>query len=292
MGMQTRLQHGANSLKQEGKQVARNMTASPVMETLMRLGYIVRGLVYGMIGLLAFQVATGSGGSLTDPQGAIATLGKTPLGVAVLYAILAGLVGYALWGFIRALADPLHKGNDAKGIVMRIGYAVSGVSYLLLALATYGLITGSSSAAHNGAQTAQTQQTAASVLSKPWGPVAVGIAGIVVIVVGAIQVFQGINSTFDKQFDPYSLTPHQRKWIDRLGRFGTAARGVVFAMIGLFLFTAAYTHNANQAQGIDGVLNALLHQPSGPWLLGVVALGLIAFGIYSGMSGILLRFKR
>ena len=197
-----------------------------------------------------------------------------------------------MWGFIRAVADPLHKGSDAKGIALRVGYAVSGVSYLLLALATYGLITGGASAAQNGAQTAQTQQTAASILSKPWGAVAVGVAGIVVIVIGAIQVFQGLSNTFDKQFDPYALTPYQRTWIDRLGRFGTAARGVVFALIGFFLFSAGINHNANQAQGIDGVLKALLYQPFGQWLLGVVALGLIAFGIYSGMSGILLRFKR
>ena len=292
MGMQMRMQQGANNLKQEGKRAVKNVAATPLMETLMRVGYIVRGLVYGMIGVLALQVATGTGGSLNDPQGAIAALGKTSLGSVVLYAILIGLVGYALWGFIRAIADPLHKGSDAKGTVMRIGYAVSGVSYLLLAVATYGLITGGSSAARNGAQTSQTQQTAASILTKPWGPAAVAIVGIIIIVVGAIQVFQGINDTFDKQFDPYALTPHQRTWIDRLGRFGTAARGVVFTMVGLFLFSAGYNHNATQARGIDGVLSALLHQPSGPWLLGVVALGLIAFGIYSGMSGILLRFKR
>ena len=292
MGLQSRIQQGAHNIGQGGKRTARGVVASPLMETLMRLGYVVRGLVYGMIGLLAFQVATGQGGSLEDPQGAIAALGKTPLGSIALYGILLGLLGYALWGFIRAITDPLHKGSDAKGIVLRIGYAVSGVSYLLLALATYGLISGGTSAARNGAQTAQTQQTAASILSKPWGPVAVGIAGIVVIVIGAIQVFQGLNSTFDKQFDLYALTAYQRTWMDRLGRFGTAARGIVFTMVGFFLFSAAYSHNASQAQGIDGVLKALLHQPFGPWLLGVVALGLVAFGIYSGMSGILLRFKR
>ncbi|MEP6985762.1 MAG: DUF1206 domain-containing protein [Chloroflexota bacterium] len=290
--MQSGVKRGANSIKQMGDKAARGATTSPIMEATMRLGYVVRGLVYGMIGLLALQVAAGVGGSLDDPQGAIAALGKTPLGSVVLYAILIGLVGYALWGFVRAITDPLHKGSDAKGIAVRVGYVVSGISYLLLALATYGLITGATSGARNGAQTTQTQQTAATILAKPWGPAAVAIAGIVVIVIGAIQVFQGINSTFDKQFDPYALTPHQRTWIDRLGRFGTAARGVVFAMIGLFLFTAGLNHNASQAQGIDGVLNALLHQPAGPWLLGVVALGLIAFGIYSGMSGILLRFKR
>jgi len=291
MGMQT-VHRGATNIKNMGTKAAQEATTSRLMESLMRLGYIVRGLVYGMIGLLSIQVATGVGGSLDDPQGAIVALGKTPLGGVVLYGVLAGLVGYALWGFIRAAADPLHKGSDAKGIALRLGYAVSGVSYLLLALATYGLITGGGSAARNGAQTAQTQQTTASILSQPWGPVAVAIAGIVVIVVGAIQVFQGVNSTFDKQFDPYSLTPYQRTWIDRLGRFGTAARGVVFTLVGFFLFSAGYQHNANQAQGIDGVLSALLHQSFGPLLLAVVALGLLAFGIYSGMSGILLRFKR
>ncbi len=292
MGMQTQIQQDANKFNQGGKQLAGQITTSPLMETLMRLGYIVRGLVYGMIGVLALQVATGVGGSLDDPQGAIVALGKTPLGGVVLYGILIGLVGYALWGFIRALADPLHKGSDAKGIALRVGYVASGVSYFLLALATYGLITGGTSAARNGAQTSQTQQSTASILSNSWGPVVLGIAGVVVIVIGAIQVFQGIKSTFDKQFDPYVLTPYQRTWIDRLGRFGTASRGVVFAMIGLFLFLAALNHDASQAQGIDGVLNALLHQPFGQVLLGIVALGLIAFGIYSGMSGILLRLKR
>jgi len=262
------------------------------MESLMRLGYAVRGLVYGMIGVLALEVALGVGGSLDDPQGAIVAMGKTPLGAFALYGVLLGLIGYALWGFIRAVFDPLHKGTDAKGIALRVGFAVSGISYLLLAVATYGLISGGASAARNGAQTAQTQQTAASILSKPWGPWAVGIAALIVIGVGLVQVLQGVGPNFERQFEPYALSSEQRLWIDRLGRFGTAARGLVFTLIGMFLFMAALHHDANQAQGIDGVLSALLHQSYGPWLLGVVALGLIAFGIYSAMGGIWLRFKR
>ena len=91
MGTQTRVQAGSNSLEQEGKQAARAATTSPLMETLMRLGYVVRGLVYGVIGVLAFQVAMGAGGALADPQGAIVALGKTPLGGAVLYGVLVGL---------------------------------------------------------------------------------------------------------------------------------------------------------------------------------------------------------
>jgi len=60
----------------------------------------------------------------------------------------------------------------------------------------------------------------------------------------------------------------------------------------MFLFLAAYNNDPSRAQGIDGVLATLLRQPAGPWLLGVVALGLIAFGAYSIMSGVWLRLKR
>jgi uncharacterized membrane protein len=262
------------------------------METLMRLGYVARGLVYGVIGALAFQVALGVGGALADPQGAIVALGKTPLGGTVLYGVLVGLIGYALWGIIRGVFDPLHKGADAKGIAERVGFAVSGLSYMLLAFATYGLITGGTAAAHNGAQTAQTQQTAGSILSKSWGPWVVGLAAVIAIGIGLLQMFKGLRPNFERQFQPYALSSNQRKWIDRLGRFGTAARGVVFTLVGMFLFLAAYHHDPSQAKGIDAVLAALLGQPYGPWLLGVVALGLVAFGIYSAMSGLWLRFKR
>ena len=281
-----------NSLKQQGRRLVNAATISPVVETLMRVGYLVRGLIYGVIGVLAVQVAILGRGTVADAQGAIVTMGKTPLGNALLYVILLGLIGYFMWGVIRAVFDPLHKGSDLKGIAYRVGYAVSAASYALLAVATYRLITGVASAARNGAQTTQTQQATASILSYSWGPWVVGIVAVLLIAAGLAQIVQGVSRNFDQQFDPYALSSNQRKWIELLGRFGTAARGLVFAMIGLFLFLAAYHHDPRQAQGIDGVLTSLLHQSYGPLLLGIVALGLVAFGIYSVMSGIWLKFKR
>ena len=156
----------APNLEQLGKHAVRKTTTSPAMENLARFGYVVRGLVYVIIGVLALQVALGGGGALTDPQGAIVVLGKTAFGAILLYFVLAGLAGYGLWGFIRAFMDPLHKGSDAKGVVARLGYAISGVSYGLLAVATYGLITGGATAASSGAQTAQAQKTAGTILAQ------------------------------------------------------------------------------------------------------------------------------
>jgi type IV secretory pathway VirB2 component (pilin) len=283
MRTNSNLKRQAGNLKQEGKQVVHAATTSPLMEKLIRLGYVVRGLVWGVIGLLAFQVAVGSGGALSDQQGAIAAVGRAPAGKVLLYVVLVGLAGYALWGVIRAVVDPLHQGNDAKDIAQRLGFLISGISYGLLVLATYGLITAGASAASNGAQNAKTQQTVASILSQPWGPWVVGLVSVIVIGVGLLQIYQGFRRKFNHQFQLAGRTANMRKWIERLGRFGTVARGVVFTLVGVFLVLAAYHHDASQVQGIDGVLTALLHQPYGPWLLGVVAAGLIAFGIYSAM---------
>jgi hypothetical protein len=292
MSMNSRMRGRPDSVKGDVQKVANDATMSPVMEALMRLGYLVRGVVYGVIGLLALQVVVGGGGALTDTQGAIAAMGKTTLGGVLLYVILAGLVGYGLWGLIRAVLDPLHKGTDAKGIAERVGYAVSGISYLLLGLATYNLIQGGASAAHNGAQTAQIQQTAGTILSKPWGAAVVALGALIMMGVGLLQVYQGVHPGFDQQFKAYALNNSQRKWITRLGRFGAAARGLVFTLIGVFLLLAAYHNDPSRAQGIEGVLASLLRQPYGLWLLGIVALGLLAFGIYSAMSGVWLRLKR
>ena len=287
----SKIQGGANKLKNGVGNVTRHAAASPFMEGLERLGYVVRGVVYGIIGLLALQVVLGGGSKLTDTQGAIGALGSTPLGHLLLYVILAGLVGYGLWGLIRAIVDPQHNGTDAKGIGQRLGFAVSGISYLALAFATFNLIRGTS-VAQNGAQTTQLQQTAGTILSKPWGVWVLGLVALVMIGVGLLQVYQGLRRDFDQQFKPYSLTSNQRKWISRLGRFGAVARGLVFTLIGVFLFLSAYHKDASLAKGIDGVLASILHQPFGPWLLGIVALGLIAFGIYSALSGLWLRLKR
>ncbi len=267
--------------------MAWSASTSQVMESLMRLGYVTRGLVYGVVGLLALQLVLGGGGALTNPQGAIIIMGQTGLGKFPLYFILVGLFGYGLWGFVRAIADPLHKGTQPKGIAERIGYALSGASYLLLALATFSLIFGGAAA-----QPAQAQRAAAAVLAQPMGMLVLGVVAVIIVGVGLAQMYEGFRMEFGQQFNMYALTGNQRQWIMRLGRFGMAARGLVVALVGAFLLLAAYTRDASRVQNLDGVLSAILHAPVGPLLLGIVALGLIAFGAYSIMSGFWLRLKR
>jgi len=261
---------------------------SPLMEVMTRLGFGVRGLIYIIVGLLAVQVALGKGGALASPQGAIAAIGKQQSGLILLWVVLVGIISYSIWGIVRAVLDPLDKGHDLKGLLTRVGFLVSALGYAILAFYTYGYITGKSQSA-NGSQT---QKYIGLIMAMPWGRWAIGILGLIVLAVGLYQIYLGFTAGFDRQFRTYVLTPEELKLVTDIGRFGTSARGVVFAVVGGLILVAAYQANPSQPIGMDAALATLLHQPYGIWLLGVVAVGLIAFGFYSMLSALWFRLKR
>jgi hypothetical protein len=280
--------NSALGIKADVKRAGKKASYSPLMENLARLGYGVRGLLYIMMGFLALQVAFGNGGSPTDMKGAISALGKQPGGLVILWVILIGLVSYSLWGVVRAVFDPLHKGHDAKGLLARGGFLFSALSYALLIPGTYGIISGAGSASSSGAS----QQSISKIMSSPLGHWAIGLIGLAVIGGGVHQIIAGFNNSFDKQFQTYAMNAEEVKLATQLGRFGTATRGLIFALVGGLLCLAVYQSNPNQAIGIDTVLKTILSLPFGIWLLGIVAAGLIAFGIYSMLSAAWFRLKR
>jgi len=275
-------------IKAEVKKAGKKAEFSPLMETLTRIGYGVRGLIYITMGLLAVQVALGKGGALESPLGAIAKIGKQPAGMFLLWVVLLGLVSYTLWGVVRALLDPLHKGNDMKGLIERGGFLASAFGYAILIMPTYGYVTGSSLASKGS----QTQKMITSIMAMPWGRWAIGILGLIVLAAGLYQIYLGLKAGFEQQFQTYRLTPKEVKLVTNIGRFGTAARGVVLTVVGGLISFAAYSANPSQPIGMDTALATLLHQPYGIWLLGIVALGLIAFGAYSVLSALWFRLKR
>jgi hypothetical protein len=275
------------NIEAQGKRAAKKGTYSPIMERLARLGYGVKGLIYITIGLLAIQGALGKAKTPADQLGAIRTFSKLPFAQVLLWIVLIGLISYALWGVIRAIMDPFHKGTDTEGLLARAGYLVSAATYTSFVLPTYHLIMGGRS----GTGANQTQLVA-QIMSLPMGRFIVGLIGVAAIGAGIYQCYLGIESKFEKQFKPYTLTPENHRIAIQIGRFGTVARGIVFAIVGFFFFLAAYYASPGRAQGIDGALNYLDKQPYGLWLMGIVAAGLIAFGIYSLMTAAWFRFKR
>jgi len=288
MGKTKNGQSSIKSIKTKGKKVARKAAYSPLMDRLTRLGYGIKGFIYIAIGLIAVQSALGKSRTPADQLGAIVAFSKLPFADIVLWLILIGLISYSLWGVIRAVLDPFHKGTDVEGLLTRGGFLVSAATYAFLVFPTYDLIQGPS----GGSQTGKTQKLIAAVMAMSFGRLIVGALGVAGIAAGLYQIYMGITSNFEHQFKPYALTSEQLKVAKQVGRFGTIARGVVFGIVGFFLFLAAYYANPHEAQSFSGALSYLAKQPYGLWLLGIVAAGLIAFGIYSLMSAAWFKLKR
>ena len=277
----------AHNIKTQGKRVAKEAAYSPLMDRLVRLGYGVKGIIYITMGFIAFRSVFGKSSTPADQLGAIATFGKLPYAQILLWVILIGLISYSLWGFIRAFLDPLHKGTDTEGLLARGGFLLSAVTYASFVLPTYNLITRVRQSAGSNA----TAKFVIQIMALPLGRFLVGAIGLAAVAAGLYQIYVGITLNFDQQFKPYALAPEQLRLAKQLGRFGTAARGVVFALVGYFLVLAAYYARPGRAQGLDGALRFLAQQPYGLWLLGIVAAGLIAFGIYSLISAAWFQLK-
>ncbi len=251
--------------------------AASWVEALARLGYAAKGVVYIVVGILAAQAATSSGGSAEGSGGAFAAILRQPFGRILVGAIAIGLFGYALWRFVQAGLDPEGKGSDAKGIARRIGYAISGVIHVGLGLeAARGALRGASSA--GGGESAD--HWTAMLMRQPFGAWLAAGVGLAIAAYGAYELYKAYTVELGKQLDLGRMDPNARAWAVRFSRFGLAARGVVFGVIGFLLVRAALQHDPADAVGLRGALRTLEQQSYGPWLLGAVGLGLVGYGIY------------
>ena len=265
------------NLSEDDRLQAKNAaySARPWMERLARSGYATEGAMYTLIGLLAARVAFGTGDHATGQRGALGIIAGSPFGGVLVGLIALGFLGYALWRSIQAITDPEGEGTDVKALGKRIGYGVSALVYAGLAFSAVDLILGSASQG-NGTPDDWT----ALLLSWPSGRVLVVCVGIAVVSVGLRELYQAYKARFLKYLELDEMGERARTWTERWGRLGTAARGIVFGVVGTFLIRAALEYDPQEARGLGGALQTLARQPLGPWLLGAVALGLIAYGLF------------
>jgi hypothetical protein len=258
--------------EQQGERVARTDS----FEGLARAGLIARGVVYGIIGILALKLALGDGGEATNQQGALQTIAQGPFGKVLLALMAIGLIGYAAWRLIRAaLGHGPEATDDTKD---RIAGAVSGIAYAALCVTALQILFGSGS---SGGPSNNPDGTTGGVLDWPAGQVLVVIAGLVFIGVGLDQARKGLKKEFLEESKTEEMSSEVRKAFTAIGVSGHVARAIVFALIGWFLIRAAIEYDPDKAVGLDGALAELGQAAYGPILLGIVAAGLICFAAYS-----------
>jgi hypothetical protein len=266
----------------QAEQAVRSAVQNPWVERLARFGYAARGVVYAVIGLLAIQTAFGGRGQIEEqatPQGALQRIAEQSRFLLVLVAI--GLAGYALWRFVQAMLDTENKGSDPKGLVKRGAMLGSGIAYGALALLAARMVSGSGGTGASSGGGSGTQGAAAGLMDKPFGRWLVVLAGLAVIVSALFQIYEAYTKRFRRRLKLEEMDPTEERLATRTGQVGLASRGIAFLVSGWFLVQAGLKYDPSEARGLGGSLEALASQPYGPWLMGLVALGLIAYGAYS-----------
>lgn len=248
---------------------------SRAFEVLSRGGFLARGAIYGIIGVLAFLVAVSDTGKLTNQEGAVRLLRDEPLGEVLLVVVAIGLGGYSIWRLFRAALG--HGPEAADTTIDRLGGLGSGLVYGGLCIATIKVLMGSKS---EGASSSP-DKTTAGIFDWPAGRWLVGIGGLVLLGVGLYQLAKGLRQKFCEELKTEQMSQAMRTWITWIGSVGHVARAVVFGLIGWFLLRAAWEFDAKEAVGLDGALAKILRADYGPWLLGLVTAGLVAFAAYS-----------
>jgi Domain of Unknown Function (DUF1206) len=255
---------------------ARQAANSRLMAWLARAGLTARGVMYVLIGIIAIQIAVNGSHHQADRTGAVHLVANTPLGSALLWLLVIGFAGMTLWRLSEAVWGTNDAGGRKPG--KRLANLARAVFY---AVVTYGILKYALGIGQPSSSDTQSQDLTATALRHPGGQVIVAIAGVVIVGAGLYVMYRAYKLKFLKHLRLGGASVRTRTVVKRLGQTGGIARGLVFGTIGVFLIVAAADANPGQAKGIDSALRALAHTPLGPWLLVVIALGLMTFGVYS-----------
>jgi len=253
---------------------ARRAHENDWFERAARAGFAINGLLHMLIGVLAILVAMGvsSGSDDADPSGAIQVVADTPGGILLVWVIAAGFATLALWLLLEAILGHFANGKLRTGVVVIAKAATYGA--LAVPAVTIGV---GGRVDSDGA----VRGVSAFLVQTPIGIVVLGLAGLIVIVIGVCFVVIGVRRTFLKDIRTPSGTVGTAVIV--LGAVGYIAKGVAFAAVGVLLIVTAITIDPAVAGGLDEAIRTVVKLPFGAPLLILVAVGFIAFGLYCGV---------
>jgi hypothetical protein len=260
----------------EAKQRATKAARSPWGRGIARWGLVSKGGLYVLVGVIAVDVSVAGGERVRDRGGALTALADTWLGKLLVGALAVGLLGYALWRFVEALLGRPFEGGEKESWWKRAGYVARGFWYLGL----FGLAVSALVGADESGGARREDRFTARVLEWPAGRWIVAGVGIGILGAGAFNLWRGLGARFRKNLKLRKMTSTEDRVFTAVGVLGHLARGVVFGLIGFFLVRAAWQYDPKETVGLDGALAKVLEQDYGDTLLGIVASGLLAYGLY------------
>lgn len=270
--MATETSGPASEAAQDAADEARRATETRTFRWLARLGLASRAAIYLVLGTLVLLLAVGHPAAPTDQRGALQELADHEGGFVLVAVLAAGFACYAVWRGAEAAFGVVAQGRGAGarwqalgGALTYVGLTVSAVSVLL-------------SEGHSSANAEQSWS--ARLMGYTGGRWLVGAIGVVVVAMGVWQIRDGVTRGFAKFFDRARMQERSWRTAIVLGTVGSISRGIVFGLTGIFVIVAAVTFDPHEARGLDGSLRHLRDSPAGPFVLVLIAIGLVLFGLF------------
>ena len=260
------------------------------IKKIARAGFVAKGTVYAITGILTFMAAFNMGGQKTGKLQVLEFLDKQTFGNILLILMGIGLACYATWRFIQSVSDPENIGTDIKGKAKRAAFFISGLIYLGLAVLAVMRVINSGGSSGTGGGSGSSQNS--SFLASETGLILIGVVGGIIIIVGIFQFIKAYKNDYTKKFDLTSLSEEKRrKSIKNTAKFGLSSRGVMFLIIGYFALQAALSSDPSEIKSTTEAFSFIQESSYGAWLLGLVAAGLVAYAIYMFLMAKYRKFK-
>jgi hypothetical protein len=259
------------SVKAEAKEAAQ----SPIVEALGRIGLVAQGISFVLVGVLAIMLALEAGGRATDRQGALRALADDGLGRFVVIALAIGFGAYALWRLAEVVLghEVEDRGGRAKFTKRLTALGKAGL-YGLLCAAAISILLG------EGGGGNEEREATGGVLEWPGGRWIIGGVALALAAAALWNAYRAVSRQYEKKLKEVQMSETERRWTERIAFVGLMSRAVIFGLVSWFFFKAATEHDPKEAKGLDGALQEVVSAPYGRWLLGIVAVGVFAYGLF------------
>lgn len=258
------------------RDTAERAHGSDAVAGLARVGLAARTLVWAVLGLLVVRLALGQGGESADQSGALQAVADTPLGGALLVLLVVGFLVWALYRLLCAAVGHRDVSDASKRWAHRAKAAAEGVLYLLATFTAVRVLVGGRADSEE-----QADSVTAAVMGVTGGRTLVGLAGVSLVAVAAVLAWRALRRKHSERLEHVRVPNALRGPAVTVGVVGLVGRSAVAALVGVFLVQAAVRFDPEQAKGLDASLRTLAEQPFGPGLLGVAAVGVLGYALWS-----------